>query len=89
MREYKKKLKDNSSSEFKLYLTSPYPAPPIIEKVWDLLILYTEHYERFISHVFYSLAMDVPLSFDKEYNHEERNPYSSSPTDPYIFLDKP
>ena len=26
---------------------SPFPAPPLIGKAWDLLILYTKHYEEF------------------------------------------
>lgn len=30
----------------KVHITSPYPAPPLIQKVWDLLILYTDHYEQ-------------------------------------------
>lgn len=28
-------------------VTSPYSAPPLIAKAWDLVILYTKHYEEF------------------------------------------
>ena len=40
----------------------------MIEKVWDLVILYTEHYERFCSHIFYSVALDIQLESDELYN---------------------
>ena len=61
MREFQKKLQIDPKAEKTLYLTSPYPAPPFLDKVWDLLILYTEHYERFCSHIFSSLVPDLSL----------------------------
>jgi hypothetical protein len=54
----------------------------MLDKVWDLLILYTEHYERFCSHIFSSLVDDLSLSRGSD-------PYTSTPITPYIFLDKP
>jgi hypothetical protein len=50
--------------------------------VWDLLILYTEHYERFCSHILSSLVPDLCLSRGSD-------PYTLTPITPYIFLDKP
>lgn len=35
----------------RLILTCPFQAPPMIAKAWDLLTLYTEHYEAFCKQI--------------------------------------
>lgn len=38
-----------------LYLTCPFVCPPVIERFWDLLLLYTRHYETFCTDIFKGL----------------------------------
>lgn len=40
------KARKHDASGDKVHIIAPYPAPPLIQKVWDLLILYTDHYEQ-------------------------------------------
>lgn len=51
----------------KRFLQAPFPAPPLIERAWDLVILYTEHYEKFCEHIFGEGAwLDKPIFKSKK-----------------------
>ena len=63
-----------------LIVTSPFPAPPLIEKVWDILITYTDHYEAFCKILLLQGSSDSAVSaftwIDKPQQEEPSN-YSS------------
>ena len=46
-----------------VYLTCPFICPPILERFWDLLILYTRHYEAFCTDIFKGLNPTLEYVF--------------------------
>jgi len=67
-----------------LFLTCPFPAPPTIEKAWDLVILYTEHYQEFCQTIFAHL-----LSLDGRLKGKPSTPAKAAADPPAFWLDKP
>ena len=40
------------SPDMKIVYTAPFPAPPMIEKAWDMIILYSDNYAKLCDTVF-------------------------------------
>ena len=63
---YDKEKKYQKEINGKIQYTCPFPAPPMINKVWDLLILYSDNYMELCNSIFNGFLHKPKFSDDEE-----------------------